>query len=173
MCLLSRLSSQTPSAPPTREWSMTAEPGNCPTTSNAAPTTRPAPPTASTWSASSRTVRTGVWWWWWWWTGSPVLWEGDFPPRRPGHRHSAALNHTSIKTEMDPLSYLAQTEQQLSFIIARGGRFPDGINKRIRHYRRRRRTKESRVLKVLADHIVSGLLRSQHPTVTTFIQTLL
>lgn len=58
------------------------------------------------------------------WSGqqSPVLWEGDFPPRRPGRSHSDALNHASIKNEMDPLSYLAQTEQQLSFIIARGGR---------------------------------------------------
>lgn len=50
------VSLQTPSARPTRGWSMTAAPGSFPTSWSAAPTMRRAPPTGWTWSASSRTV---------------------------------------------------------------------------------------------------------------------
>lgn len=63
---------QTPLPQPTPEWSKTAEQGSCPTSSNAAPTMKPALPTGSTWSGSSRTVWTSL-------NCNPVFWEGDIP----------------------------------------------------------------------------------------------
>lgn len=81
---------------------------------------------------------------------------------------------------MDPLSYLAPTEQQLSFIIASEGRqggaetcggrrLAGGINERIRHYRRRVRV--SGVVKVPTGRDAAamlGLLTSKFVLLFTF-----